>query len=222
MTGMEICSSARERQRVEHLVLGRPRPKAGDIRISKPRGMPKGEWKVRRAALITAATKLQPGIEAQVVLHEQWGGSQGTPETRRHAAGAGMREGSLARLHRSGAIDAAQLAAAEEIAGMHAAIAADVNVRTASLETRIDAGRRGGGAAFETFAQIRRERAYTDWRQALGGDAALVLAMVVEDLGVTIAAARYGTHVRRAKRRLISALDLWIYSVSGVRRPSRP
>ncbi len=200
---MAPSPSEYERQRIEHLVLGRARPKPAPGR------------KTRRSKG-AGTVVLAPGIEEQVKLHEEWGRWAGTPQTERHAV-LGQREGSLARLVRSGAIDAGQHAAAESIAGVHAQIAADVNVRTASLETRIDSGQRGGGAAFETFAQIRREQAYTAWRRALGGDAAVVLAMIVEDLGVTIAASRHGMHVRRAKRLLIEALDAWIHAITGAR-----
>lgn len=201
---MEISASERERQRVEHLVLGRPRPKLAPGRKTR---------RSKRGAVVTLA----PGIEGQVALRETWGRWAGTPETERYAAIVSVREGSLARLHQSGAIDAAQLAAADEIGGVHARIAADVQVKTASLETRIDAGRRGGGAALETFAQIRREQAYTRWRQGLGAQAAVALAMIVDDVGVAAASVRFRMHKRRAKRILIEALDAWIAIVNGRR-----
>lgn len=198
-----MTTTEHERQRVAHLVLGQPRPKV-----------------VARKARRTRRPRVElvDGVEERVALRERWSHKQGTPETHEHAAQA--REGSLARLYRSGAIDIAQLAAAEAIAAVHARIAADVTVRTASLETRIDAGRRGAGAADETAAQIARERFYVRWRHSLAGNAALVLAMVVEDVGIARAAARHGMHVRKAKRILLAALDGWIGGASGKRPPA--
>lgn len=195
-------SSEYEQQRVAHLVLGRPRPK---VVAKKARKAKRGH------------VELAPGVEARVALRERWSHKQGTPETHEHAAG--IREGSLARLYRSKAIGVDQLAAAEAIAAVHARIAADVTVRTASLETRIDAGRRGAGAAEESAAAVAREVAYTRWRRDLGGDAAVVLAMVVEDVGIARAASLHGMHVRKARRVLIAALDDWIATATGRRRP---
>lgn len=190
-------TTKREQQRVEHLVLGRPRPKV----IAR-----KGR-RTKRARIA-----LEPGIEEQVALREAWSHkAQGTPQTHEHAHQAGLREGSLARLHRTGTIDTHQLAAAEQIQSIHAQIVRDVTVKTASLETRIDAGRRGGGAAEESFGAIARERKYTDWRAELGSDASIVLQMIVQDVGIKRAARDAGMHERRTKRMLIAALSLWIY-----------
>ena len=73
----------------------------------------------------------------------RWRGrGEGTPATHAHAAR--QRQGALARLYHSGAISAEQLGSALEIAAAAEQIGADVQVRTVSLETRIDGGRRDG------------------------------------------------------------------------------
>lgn len=131
---------------------------------------------------------------------------EGTPET--HDRAARTRQGALARLHASGAISADQLAWAHEIAAIAELIMADANIRTASLETRIDVSRHGH-AFFEALGRVRREVAYTAWRHELGRCAALVLDMIVGDIGVASAACRHRVHKRLAKRVLIDALDLW-------------
>lgn len=130
----------------------------------------------------------------------------GTPETLAHARR--QRQGSIARLWESGAIDAEQLAAAARIAAVHERIGADVSVRTASLETRIDGGRRGDAAFFEALGAVRDEIAYSRWRTAIGGAAALVLAVIAgESLTATARAYRIGH--RRAVKLLGDALDAW-------------
>lgn len=131
--------------------------------------------------------------------------NDGTPETHEHAR---RQEGALARLYRTGAIDAEQLAAAAEIAAVAERIGRDVAVKTASLETRVDVTRIGDGGFFERLGQVRREMAYTRWR-ALLREPAPVLDMLTAGVGFTIVAARYRMHNRRARRLLIDALDLW-------------
>ncbi|WP_235530332.1 hypothetical protein [Sphingomonas sp. Leaf62] len=133
---------------------------------------------------------------------------EGTIET--HERASRTHQGALARLWHSGAIDADQLAAAVEIAIVAERIGADVAVRTASLETRIDSGRRGDGAFYEALSRVRHEVAYTRWRAAIDGPIGAVLDMVVgETVGFTVVAKRYRMHNRRAKKLLIDALDLW-------------
>lgn len=195
-----------EAQRVAHLVLGQPRPAAPAP--TRPAGMSKQAWKVRRKALLAMPSRLAPEIEAQVALREEWGGGKGTPETRRHAAVEAAREGSLARLVRSGTIDAHQLAAAEEIREAHAVIVADVAVRTARLERGVQGGVRGTGEE-EGLGRIMRQRAYGRWREAVAPNAAMLLAIIIDDLALTAAARRWRMSDRRARRVLIAALDAW-------------
>jgi len=145
----------------------------------------------------------------------------GTAATHEHATR--QRRGALARLHASGAISIEQLGWALEIASVAEAIGMDVSVRTMSLETRVDQSRSGDGGFFESLGRVRREVAYTRWREALpriagGGSIAPILAMVIEDIGVTVAAKRWRMHNRRAKKILLDALDLWPSLLGDARR----
>lgn len=134
--------------------------------------------------------------------------NDGTPETHEHVSRAN--EGALRRLYMSGAIDGEQLNAAVEIATVSERIGADVAVRTASLETRIDAGRQGEGRHLESISRVRHEVAYTRWRGLVRGPLGAVLDMIVgEPVGYTVAARRYRISAKRAKALLIEALDLW-------------
>jgi hypothetical protein len=130
----------------------------------------------------------------------------GTPET--HARAARVRQGALARLYESGAIDANQLAAAVSIAAVHARITGDVMIGTVSYETRVDTSQRYEELVFEKLGAVRAEVTYTRWRQAIA-DPAVVLAMVIDDIGVNEAARRFGMRRERAKQLLARALDLW-------------
>lgn len=133
--------------------------------------------------------------------------NEGTPET--HEKASHRNQGALARLYKSGAIDSEQLASAAEIAAVAERIAADVAVKTASLETRVDRGPRGFDALHdERIGRVRREMAYTRWRAQLRTPAP-VLDMVVDDCGIAAAAVRHRLHVRKVRRLLLEALDLW-------------
>ncbi|ODU84508.1 MAG: hypothetical protein ABT10_02905 [Novosphingobium sp. SCN 63-17] len=146
----------------------------------------------------------------------------GTVET--HAAAATMRQGALARLHRSGAISNDQLGWALEIQAEHERIDAEVTVRSASLETRVDLSVCPDAAFFESLGRVRRAIAYSRWRRQLPmvctgclTGAQHVLAMVVDDLGITWAARRLRMSVRRTRKVLLDALDLWPSILEDVR-----
>ncbi|MGN6270878.1 MAG: hypothetical protein ACTHM0_13420 [Sphingomonas sp.] len=187
---MTTGSSARERQRIAHLVLGEPRPRAPRRRRGR------------------APIALEPGIEEPVALREKWSHKAGTPETLEHAELARCRPGSLARLFATAAIDRDQLAAADAIAEAHRMITADVAIRTASLETRVDGGRHGR-IEEEQLGRVRAELAYDWWRRSVAGPIDALLAVIVHDVGLTIVARRHGLSMPRARRLLTDALDLW-------------
>lgn len=193
-TSPAYSSCEREQQRVAHLVLGAPRPRR---KLSNKR-------KKTKAPTVTLA----PGIEERVQLREAWSHKQGTPETHEHVAGSMRREGALARLHRTGAIDQHQLAAAERIVAAHEQVTADVAVRTAKLAPR---GSGGGpnAASAERIGAIILERNYTAWREAAGPHAAMLLAIIVDDMSLTVAARRWRLSNRRARATLVAALDRW-------------
>jgi hypothetical protein len=185
----------REQQRVAHLVLGAPRPRPGANRLRKGK--------------VPASIPLAPGIEERVALRERWSQkAQGTPETHEHAAAEAKRDGALARLVQTGAIDGHQLAAAEKIQEAYHSIVADVAVRTAKLEPR---GSGGGpdAASAERISAVIRERNYTQWRERVGPYGAMLLAIIVDDMGLTAAARRWRLSNRRARAILVAALDCW-------------
>ncbi|MCW3837831.1 hypothetical protein ACFQ1E_17435 [Sphingomonas canadensis] len=177
----------------------------------------RAEAEARNRAQVRAAR--QARVERRAIEAE-WRAAGGlrceaTPETLYRARRT--RQGALARLAISGAITADQLAAAEAIRAVAERIGRDAAMRTASLETRVDGGRRGG-AFFERLRDVREERAYRAWSAALGRWRPLVLAMIVEDLGIKRAARRYRAGELQAKRALGRALDDWPETLDGVRR----
>ena len=201
---MTITAAEHERQRVMHLVQGQPRPRP---ELSKPAGMAKHEWKAKRRQLLDRGVELAPTIEEQVRLREEWRGIEGTPETLQYAQEQSSRPGALARLHATGAIDAHQLAAAEEIQLAYTRTVADVAVRTANWSGGQGGGR--NGAAAEGIAAAYLDLAYTRWRENAAGHAPMLLAIIVDDVAVTVAARRYRLSTRKARDILVLALDRW-------------
>lgn len=196
----------RERERFDHLVLGKPRP--APAIPSKPAGMSKAEWKIERKRLLAAGAELEPGIEEAFQLRERWSHKTvGTPETWESAERT--HQGALAQLYKNGTIDNEQLEWAAEIANVHRSIESDVAVRVASLEARVDNSGRGGHVE-EGIRRVRMHLAYTYWREQLPAPKRLVLDMIVGDaIGFTVAAKRYRVHNRKAKRLLIEAINRW-------------
>lgn len=135
--------------------------------------------------------------------------NDGTPETHAHASRT--RQGPLARLHLSGAISADQLAWATEIAMAAESIERDVEVRIVSYEPRIDNSASARNVLVErSILRVRREVAYTIWRDWLPHPKRLVLDMIVGDpLSFSTAAKRYGIHKRKTRKLLIDAIDRW-------------
>lgn len=211
---MERLSRARKReqQRVDHLVLGLPRPAPVLIR---PAGMSRQEWKVERKRLIAEGARLEPGIEEALQLRERWADKRfGTPETwegaeRRHAD-------SLAQLERNGTIDKEQSEWAAEIANVYRSLESDVAIKVASLEARVDQSRRGGEVV-ERIRRVRMHLAYSRWRDLIPEPRAMILEMLVGDtIGYTVAAKRYRMGNIRAKRLMVAAIDLWPVCVDAV------
>lgn len=189
----------RERERFEHLVLATARPKE-KVTVGKRQGR-------RRPKTMSVPVELSPGIEQAVVLKERWAHhANGTPETWQ---AAGSHTDSLDQLERNGTIDKEQREWAAEIGNVHRSIEADVGVKVASLEARVDQSRRSTGV-IEGVRRVRMHLAYGLWRDSLPMPKALVLDMIVGDtVGYTVAARRYRVHQRKAKRLLIAALNDW-------------
>lgn len=193
----------REKDRIDHLVLGAPR------KISKP---VKSKKQGRRRVVAKAAPiPLAPGLNEVMEARERWSHKEASgahPETLDHAVER-HHQGALAQLVGNGTIDAEQLEWAAQISNVHRSIESDVGVSIASLEGRVDNGGRGRHVA-ESVRRVRFHQAYGRWREMLPAPKQMVLDMIVGDtIGYTVAAKRYGVHNRRAKRLLIEALDRW-------------
>jgi len=202
---MTITNSAdRERQRFEHLVLGRSRPRTAPSRRTK------------RATPV----QLAPGIEEQVALREKWSHKQGTAETHENYERQSNRPGALARLWSTGAITDDQMDAADRIAAVFWKIARDVAVRTASYETRIAASREGRVEG-ERLGAVAGELAYSAWRRAVGAHGEALLEVIVHDVPLTIAARGAGMGMARARRVLTTSLDLWWQASGEARREAK-
>ncbi len=189
----------RERERVEALVLGQkpepaPMPK-------KPVGMSKQEWRLEKVRI--ARERREAALAA-----DRFNGKAGTPQTLAYAAST--HSGSLDQLERNGTITKDQREWAVEIANVYRAIEAEVGVKVASLEARVDNDHAARNRVAESVHRVRLHAAYTEWRDALPAPRQMVLDMIVGDaIGYTVAARRYRTHNRRAKQALIDALDRW-------------
>ena len=190
----------REQQRIDHLVLGHSRPVAkATVHKAKSR---------RRPKTVDVPVELEPGIEEAVALREAWDHkAYGTPETWDQATRT--HSGALAQLHANGVIDKDQLEWVAQIANVYRSLEADVGVKIASLEARVDTSSRPQAVA-ERIHRVRMHRAYGYWRDMIPAPKALVLDMVVGDaIGFTVAAKRYRVHNRKAKRLLLEAINRW-------------
>ncbi|WP_234415629.1 hypothetical protein [Sphingobium yanoikuyae] len=190
----------REQQRIEHLVLGHPRP-VERVTEGKRTGR-------RKPKMVDRPMRLEPGIEEAVQIREAWNHkAYGTPETWERSTST--HDGALIQLHRNGTIDKDQLEWAAQIANVYRSLEADVGIKVASLEARVDQSR-GGGRAAEGVLRVRMHLAYSYWRDMLPMPKQLVLDMIVGDaIGYSVAAGRYRVHKRKAKRFLIEALNRW-------------
>lgn len=202
----------REKQRIDHLVLGQPRP------LEKvTEGKRNGRKKPR---LVERPVALEPGIEEAVQVREMWSHkAYGTPETWERSLRT--HDDALIQLHRNGTIDKDQLEWAAQIANVYRSLEADVAIKVASLEARVDQSR-GGGRAAEGVLRVRMHLAYGYWRDMLPMPKQMVLDMIVGDaIGYSVAAKRHRVHNRKARRELIAAIDRWplcvahAFSVAG-------
>ncbi len=202
------ASQAREADRVHRLVLGRPR--------SMPPVDTNGLNKQERKAARSQAVRQH---EQRLKEDREFTGKEATPQTLRDVAN--RTEGSLARLFTSGDINADQLAAAEQIEAAHRLVVGDVAIGIASMEARVDRSTQGDGSFYEALGAVQTEVAYTRWREQLAHPA-VVLDMIVNGLGFTVAARRNRMAHRRAKRLLLVALDLWPRCRAAVRNEIDP
>lgn len=200
----------REAQRIDHLVLGLDRPMLIPVR---PAGMSRQDWKIERRRQLAIGAQLEPDIERAMQVRERWSGKQANPETLEHAANT--HDGALAQLHANGTIDSEQLEWTAQISNVHRSIEADVAVKVASFEARVDQSSRSG-AVGERIHRVRMHHAYGIWREMIPAPKALVLDMIVGDaIGYTVAATRHRVHKRKSKRLLLEAIQRWPMCVAA-------
>jgi hypothetical protein len=176
------------------------------VPVAQPVSPSVAAWRQRHPSLAQTEAAL---AKAHTQMREDWKHkNDGTPETHEHASKT--RQGALARLFESGAINADQLAWANEIAMVAETLQRDVAPRIVEYEPRIDHETRGPTVLIEGVMRVRREMAYKEWCRLLPNPKPLVLSMVTgEAIGYTVAARRYHVHQRNARRELIKALDRW-------------
>lgn len=134
--------------------------------------------------------------------------NEGTPETHEYASKT--RQGALSRLYLAGHISGDQLGWACEIASVAEMIERDVDVRVQSYEMRVDCSGSGRDSLIEVIVRVRREVAYGWWRERLPSPKRAILDMLVgETASYSTTALRYGMGKERARKLLISAIDLW-------------
>lgn len=134
--------------------------------------------------------------------------NEGTAQTHEHAKK--QRQGPLARLYEDGFIDREQLQWACEIAAIAEMIQRDVDIRCASYETRVDNQGSAKNVLVENIWNVRRQIAYTIWRARIPDPKRAVLDMLVGDpKSYSAIAVEYRMGKRRARKLLISAIDIW-------------
>lgn len=133
---------------------------------------------------------------------------EGTPETHEHASRTW--QAPLSRLLEAGHIDREQHEWACEIAAVAESIERDVAIKGASWEMRVDCSGSGRLNLAEGVMRVRREMAYSWWRERIPHPRRAVLDMLIgEPLPFSAVARRYRMGHRRTKRLLIDAINLW-------------
>lgn len=117
-----------------------------------------------------------------------------------------------------GVIDEDQYGAACEIAAIVERMEGTVGMRSASLEARVDNSGAAKDLLIETLGQVRREVAYSLWRQWLPYPKRMVIDMVVLQRPIKATARRYKMGLPKAKARLIRALENWEVAKDRVRK----
>lgn len=188
---------------------GRERAKAHNEHLRRVRE----DWRKRHPARAAEEREL---LKQRLDREEQFGHKvHGTVET--HAKVSVTRQGAMARLYHSGAITMRQWGASLEIAAAHSRIVMSAGVPTSWAIERVDRSMNPQQAFDEALGGVWNEMAYSRWRLALP-QAGPVLAMVCEDKGIAAAARQYSMHVRKARRLLTEALDLWVRLHGEVRQ----
>lgn len=116
-----------------------------------------------------------------------------------------------------GVIDEDQYDAAIEIARIAEEITRPVGLRGASLEARVDNSGSAKNLLIENLSRVQLEATYNRWRMRLPMPRRMVIDMVVDQRPIEATARRHKIGFRKARSRLIDALDRWIDIRSVVR-----
>ena len=119
-------------------------------------------------------------------------------------------QSAMALMHERGALSPGQYEAAGQIARIAESIERAVSLRGARLEPRVDCGGSGRDVLTERLSQVRWEMTYTSWRERLPVPRRMVIDMVIGDRDLVGTARVHNVPWRKARSRLIAALDLWL------------
>jgi hypothetical protein len=115
----------------------------------------------------------------------------------------------LWELYLRGGIDQDQYGASLEIQHAAEMARADVDMRSASLEARVDNSGSGRDALIERLSQVRLSIAYTFWRSSLPHPPAMILDMILGTGSLKDKARQHRMGWPRGKELLERALDNW-------------
>lgn len=96
-----------------------------------------------------------------------------------------------------------------QIARVAERIERDTGTQCAFLEARVDCSGSGNDKVVESLYDVRLERAYTEWRQALPVPRRMIVDMITRDYRLQAIAGRYRMGWPRAQRLLRNALQDW-------------
>ncbi len=164
-------------------------------------------WSGDRLTLEHAARDLR-----RETLLDRWGHKRGTPETYEQISyvAEGNRQSGIDRLHESGQISNEQHGAAMDICYIAESIERAVSIRSGNIEARVDCQAGDRDQLIESLTRIRLEMTYSNWRDRLPMPRRMVIDMVTNTQSLVNTARSYGVPWRKARGRLIDALDRWI------------
>jgi len=116
----------------------------------------------------------------------------------------------LSELYLRGGIDQDQYGASLEIQHAAELARADVDLRSASLEARVDNSGSGRDALIERLSQVRLSMAYTFWRSSLPYPPTMILDMILGTGSLKDKARQHRMGWPRGKELLERALDNWL------------
>lgn len=124
----------------------------------------------------------------------------------------------LLTLYENGIIDADQFDASTEIARIAEEITRPVGLRSASLEARVDNSGSAKNLLIENLSRVQLEATYNSWRYKLPMPRRMIVDMIVEQRPLAATSRIYRVGYRKARSRLIDALNEWIRIREEIRK----